>query len=209
MKHLGAVLASLSFAACGVQASETIVPPAKTEEPAAASAATATPKSDAPAAAAHKLGDPLTFTPASDWVVEQPSSKMRVAQYKLPKAAGDAEDAELVVFHFGSMGGGSVDDNVARWASQFEQPDGGKSAERVERSQRTVNGIPVTEVRLSGTSVAETAPGSGVRVNKPGFAMLAAIYDNGESDYYAKLVGPAATVEHHTGAFREFISRAK
>ena len=32
------------------------------------------------------------------WTVEKPISEMRVAQYKLPQAEGDGEDALLVVY---------------------------------------------------------------------------------------------------------------
>lgn len=212
MKHISLLLASLTVAACGIESTQTISPSPSTApaSPAtSASASTEAPVADEPAPATHKAGDPVVFTPAPGWVVETPTSKMRVAQYKLPKAAGDPEDAELVVFNFGATGGGSIEANLARWSSQFAQPDGGDSAALMQRSERKVNGIDVTEVRLSGSYVAETFPGSGERVNKPNFALLAAILDNGDNDYYVKLTGPAATVEQHAAAFREFISNVK
>src|ERR1700730_6362397 len=43
----------------------------------------------------------LRFKTPDGWVTEQPSSKMRAAQYKLPKAEGDSEDASLVLYYFG------------------------------------------------------------------------------------------------------------
>lgn len=212
MKHVHLALVALAFAACGVEGSQTIppsAPPAPASTPAPATASTQAPKPDAPAPATRTPGAALTFTPAPGWVVETPSSKMRVAQYKLPKAAGDSEDAELVVYNFGATGGGGVEANLARWATQFAQPDGSDSAAALQRSQRVVNGLDVTEVRLSGTYVAETFPGSGERVNKANHALLAAIFDNGDNDYYVKLTGPAATVEQHAAAFRDFISRVE
>ena len=48
-----------------------------------------------------------------------------------------------------------------------------------------------------------------VQCPKPGFKMLASIIQGGDGDYYAKLIGPAATVEHHAGAYRDFISRIR
>ena len=214
MKHISIALASLTLVACGSEGSQTIPPspppaPAPASAPAPANASTQAPKPDAPAPATRTAGAALKFSPATGWVVETPSSKMRVAQYKLPKAAGDSEDADLVVYNFGATGGGGVEANLARWAAQFTQPDGGDSAALLQRSERVVNGLDVTEVRLTGTYVAETFPGSGERVNKPDFAMLAAIFDNGDNDYYVKLTGPAATVEQHTAAFRDFISRVE
>jgi hypothetical protein len=227
MKHLTVIVASLALAACGLSCSTKVtsstthtpdaapVPSAPATTPAASStaaASTAKPKADAPAtpaAPAAAAGAGLTFTPPSDWVVEQPTSKMRVAQYKLPKFASDAEDAELVIYHFGAVGGGSVEANLERWCGQFAQPDGRKSSEVLTRSERKVNGMDVTEAKLTGTYVAETSPGSNERVNKPGFEMIAAIIKSSNGDYYAKLVGPSATVEHHSAAFTDFISRVK
>src|SRR5262245_53437480 len=49
-----------------------------------------------PAAPAGSAG--LKFTAPPEWVSETPSSSMRQAQYKLSRAEGDPEDAELVVF---------------------------------------------------------------------------------------------------------------
>jgi hypothetical protein len=43
----------------------------------------------------------LRFKMPDGWVSESPSSRMRGAQYTLPKADGDAEDASLVVYYFG------------------------------------------------------------------------------------------------------------
>ncbi len=44
------------------------------------------------------------------------ASPMRKATYVIPRAAGDAEDGELSV----SQAGGTVDQNVARWAQQLD-----------------------------------------------------------------------------------------
>ena len=188
-------LALLLLVACGVQGSENIGAPP-----------TAPATSPAPARAP---GAPLVFDPPSDWTVETPTSSMRKAQYRLPRTAGDPEDAECVVYFFGDMGGGGVEANVERWCAQFEQPDGRPSKDVLARSEREVAGMPVHEFRLSGTYVAETAPGSGVRVNKPASAMLAAIVESDHGLYYVKLVGPEATVEKHAAGFRDFIGRVR
>ena len=56
-----------------------------------------------------------TFQVPETWKAEQPSSKMRKAQYKFGKT-------EIVVFYFGAGGGGSADANVSRWLGQFKEP---------------------------------------------------------------------------------------
>jgi hypothetical protein len=171
-----------------------------------APASTATP----PAGSEHAAGKagPLAFTAQPGWVVETPTSAMRKAQYRLPHAETDSEDASLVVYFFGGQGG-SVQDNIDRWTSQFEQPDGRTSSAVVQNSTRTVNEMRVHDVDLSGTYVAETSPGSGQRLRKENWRMLASIVEAKEGPYYAKLVGPSATVAHWQASFRNFVSELK
>ncbi len=47
----------------------------------------------------------LTFTAPQGWRATQPESSMRVAQSMLPRAAGDTEDGQLVLYYFGDEGG--------------------------------------------------------------------------------------------------------
>lgn len=133
---------------------------------------------------------------------------MRKAQYVLPRAEKDTEDASLVVFYFSAQAG-TPQANIDRWAQQFEQPDGRESSAAIVNAMRTVNGMSVHDVDLSGTYVAETVPGSGQRLRKEGWRMLASIVEAKEGPYYAKLVGPAATVKHWEPSFRNFVSEMK
>jgi hypothetical protein len=170
--------------------------------PAPASAPVAAPEQALPPAPATPPA--LVLTPQEGWVVEPPANSMRKAQYTLPRADGDSEDASLIVHYFGGQGG-SREVNLQRWAGQFEQPDGSSSAERMKSSARTIAGLEVFDAELSGTYVAETAPGSGVRVNKPGWRMLAAIVDTREGPWFLKLVGPAATVAKWEASYQAFL----
>src|SRR5439155_14287343 len=95
------------------------------------------------------------------WVKEQTTSSMRVAQYKLPRAEGDSEDASLVLYYFGATQGGTAQANIDRWISQMQQSDGGSSKDKARTDTMTVNGLKVTSVDVSGTYTAEMAPGSG------------------------------------------------
>ncbi|HEY5837552.1 MAG TPA: hypothetical protein VIT19_00865, partial [Pyrinomonadaceae bacterium] len=61
----------------------------------------------------------LRFKAPDGWITEKTTSTMRVAQYKLPKADGDAEDASLVLYYFGAAQGGSTQANVERWINQL------------------------------------------------------------------------------------------
>lgn len=168
--------------------------------------ASASPSSStAPATAATTSGE-LRLSPPSEWTPVATTSAMRKAQYALPRAEGDAQDASLVVYFFGGQGG-SREANLERWAAQFEQPDGRASKDVLTSSTRKVNGLDVLDVQLSGTYVAETAPGSGVRVREEGWRMLASIVDTPKGPYYVKLVGPGRTVERWSSAYRAFVSR--
>lgn len=171
--------------------------------------ASATPTAPKPPASPKAASGELQFSPQSGWTVETPTSNMRKAQYLLPRAEGDTEDASLVVFFFGAGGGGGREANLSRWAGQFEQPDGSASIKQMKSAERTVNGLVVTDVELSGTYVAETTPGSGERVRKEKWRMLASIVDAPAGPYYVKLVGPAGTLQHWEPSYKSFIDALK
>src|SRR5687768_3393859 len=82
----------------------------------------------------------LGFDAPKEWVTQPSSSTMRVAQYSVPRATGDAEDAELIVYYFGGSGG-SVEANLDRWLGQMEQPDGRASKAVAKTSSLEANGL--------------------------------------------------------------------
>ncbi len=180
--------------------------PAAAQAPQPAASPAPAPAAQPAASPARVAGAPLEFTTQPGWVVESPGSGMRKAQYKLPGEG--AGDASLVVYYFGAQAG-TLEANLERWASQFEQEDGSDSRAQLVKRERTVAGMAVIEVELSGTYVAETAPGSGVRVNEPGWRLLAAVIESDHGPYYLKLVGPAGTVERWEASFREFLAAVR
>ncbi|MHC4108380.1 MAG: hypothetical protein ACYSTY_09885 [Planctomycetota bacterium] len=146
----------------------------------------------------------LGLTPPAGWVAEPPASSVRFAQYRLP-GDGSSDDAQLVIYYFGPTGAGPVEGNINRWCRQFEQPDGRDSRGAAVTAERTVNGLALTTIDLSGTYVAETSPGSGERVNKPDYRLLGAIIETDAGPYYVKLVGPAQTVARWQASYDAFI----
>jgi hypothetical protein len=129
---------------------------------------------------------------------------MRVAEFVIPRAPGDAEDGELVLYYFGA-GAGTIDANIDRWIGQIQQPDGSPTKEKARRSTRTVNGLAVTLVDAAGTYVAEVRPGATERFNKPGFRLRAAVVETPRGPYYVKMTGPAATIGAADAAFAAFV----
>jgi hypothetical protein len=147
----------------------------------------------------------LRFDAPDGWVSHPASSSMRVAEFALPRVAGDAEDASLVVYFFGGQGG-SVQANLDRWVGQMSQPDGRSSASVATTSTLSPHGLKVTLVDVTGTYVAETSPGSSDHFDKPGFRLEAAVVETSGGPYFIKLVGPAATVGRWNDAFRTFLA---
>ena len=135
----------------------------------------------------------LAFTAPASWQPRKPASSMRVAEFVVPKAAGDTEDAEAIVYYFGRFGG-TVDANITRWIGQMQQPDGSPSAGKARRVEQTINGLKVTTIDVSGTYIAEVRPGAAERHNKPGFRLRAAVVETPRGAYYLKMTGPAKTM---------------
>jgi hypothetical protein len=150
----------------------------------------------------------LTFAAPSGWKAVATSSSMRVAQFALPRAAGDAAEAELVVYYFGGSGG-TVEANIERWLGQMQQPDGTPSSAVAKRHTRTINGLKVTLVDVGGTYVAETMPGSPQRHNSPNFRLRAAVIETPRGPYFIKLTGPSRTIAAAEKAFEQFLGSLK
>jgi len=147
----------------------------------------------------------LKFTVPAGWVEEERTSSMRVAQYRLPKATGDAEDASLVLYYFGQNQGGSTAANIERWVGQIQQADGSVSKDKSKEESLEAHGLKVTTVDVSGTYVAETAPGSGTFQNKPGYRLRAAVVETPKGSYFVKLVGPEKTVAQWNESFLSYL----
>src|SRR5687767_5444348 len=150
----------------------------------------------------------LTYSAPAGWKASGPSSSMRVAQFVLPRAAGDTADADLVVYYFGGSGG-TVDGNIERWLGQMQQPDGKPSSAVAKRGTRTINGLKVTLVDVGGTYVAEMTPGSAQRHNSPNFRLPAAVLETSNGPYFIKLARPSRTVGAAEKAYEQFLASVK
>ena len=135
----------------------------------------------------------LRFDAPVDWVRADTGSEFRVVQFGLPRAEGDPEDAELVLYYFGGSGG-TVAANLERWTNQMVQPDGRQSAEVATTTGFEVSTLPVTVLDVPGIYSAEVQPGSGMHYFKRGFRLKAAVVETPEGPYFFKLIGPSRTV---------------
>jgi hypothetical protein len=121
------------------------------------------------------------------WQVAAPKP-MRVATYTIPGVAG-AEAGECGVFYFGTGQGGGIDENLQRWVGQFE----GASAPK--KSERTINGLKVHLIAVSGAYLAPAGPMMQSQGKKSGWSLSGAIVEAPEGNVFFKSVGPAATIQ--------------
>jgi hypothetical protein len=115
---------------------------------------------------------------------------MRKAEYLVPRAGKDADDAECFVITFGGGQGGSVDDNIERWVKQL-QP----TTSPVERKTRTAHGWKVTRVEVAGTYTPMQMPGAPAGGPHAGSRLVGEIVEAPTGMWFFKMTGPDATVK--------------
>jgi hypothetical protein len=125
---------------------------------------------------------------------------MRAAEWLVPRAPGDADDAECFAITFGSGKGGSVDDNVDRWVKQFD-PQTSPPA----RTTRTVHGMNVTRVEVAGTYKAMQMPGAAPSSPHSSWRLVGVIVEAPSGSWFFKLTGPDATVKAATKEMDAFV----
>jgi hypothetical protein len=140
----------------------------------------------------------IRWTVPAGWSAGR-TNPMRFATYAVPAAKG-SDAGECTVFFFGSGQGGGVDENVERWAKQFE------GTPPARRSKKTVSGLAVTLAEVEG---AYLNPGGGLMTSqgrKPGYRLLGAIVEAPQGRVFFKMTGPAATVAAARAAFDRLVA---
>lgn len=146
----------------------------------------------------------LAWTVPAGWQA-QPDRPMRAASYTISAAPGDSEGGECIVYYFGPGQGGGVEANIQRWVGQFQAPDGGAADKLAKRSTKTVNGLEVTLLDLTGTYLFKPFPMAPQATKKPGYRMLAAIVDGKDAPVFFKLTAPVKTAAQAQAAFDKMI----
>ena len=144
----------------------------------------------------------LSWEVPSTWVSQTPSSSMRRAQYQVKGPGGDAE---CVVFYFGPGQGGTPMANAERWASQFVGPDGQPATAALKTRNIEVRGIPVLLVEVRGQYSGGMAPAGQAPRPITDAALLGAIAEGPDANWFFKFTGPASTVEEERGEFDALI----
>ncbi len=136
----------------------------------------------------------LTWKAPPRWEKVPNTSSMRLATYRVPRAEGDGEDAELSV----TQAGGSIDANVERWMGQFGE-EGRRTA---KRTTRKVGSLDVTVVEVEGTFSGGMGPKAGA---EKGWALLGAIVATPGMPHFFKLTGPVKSVKAAKAEFDQLV----
>ena len=121
---------------------------------------------------------------------------MRAATYTV-------DDAECVVYFFGAGQGGGIEVNVERWKGQFRQP-GGKPVE-VKPGKRTIHGLAVTTLDISGEYSGMGGPMAAEKSVKSGYRLLGAIVEGPGGNIFVKFTGPAKTIAANQKKFEQLL----
>jgi hypothetical protein len=154
----------------------------------AAATGAAHPAAPASPAAPEEIG----YDAPAAWTSAPNPSPMRKATFKIPKAGGEAEDAELAI----SAASGGVEPNVKRWEGQFADA-------KAKTEARTVNGLKVTIVEIKGKF---SSGGMGQpAAAKADQMLLGAIVDAGDRQHFFKMTGGEKTVSAARKDFDKFV----
>jgi hypothetical protein len=140
----------------------------------------------------------LAWDMPAGWQALEPSSSMRLAQYR---ASGPEGDGECVVFYFGPGQGGDPLSNAARWAGQFQQPDGRDPRDAMSVTALDGTRLPVHLVEISGTYDGGMTMTDAPARQLAGYRLLGAIVEGPDAPWFFKFTGPAATIEAQREAF--------
>lgn len=160
---------------------------------------------------APSKGSELQYETPDAWSVKPVTSSLRKANYGLPRAEGDPEDAELIVFYFGPGQGGSVEANLDRWKGMFVGEDGAAlpaSASSVDEFQ--AGGMKVTVLNVTGRYVASNMmTGQRSDPTSSDYRMLAAVVETDGGPWFFRALGPAKTIAMHEDAIRQMLSAVR
>lgn len=140
----------------------------------------------------------LKLNVPENWKQSKPSSRLRLAQFAIPKMKGDSEDGELALFNFGAGGGAKA--NIDRWVGQFQA---------TEREVKVKEGMLETGryffVEISGIYNKPIGPPIARQTKAaPGSRMLGVILGiEDKGIYFFKMTGPDKTVAAQASALKK------
>lgn len=153
--------------------------------------------------------DGLSSRTPADWEEIKTTRPFRFKEFKVPRVKDEERDAELIIFHFGEGGGGSVKDNMKRWKDMFQPPAGKSIDDATKVEEFKVGAVPVTYVDINGTYLFKVSPMAEKAEPRPKHRMLVVFFDSDKGPYFIRLVGPEKTIAQHKKGFDEWIKGFK
>jgi hypothetical protein len=141
----------------------------------------------------------LKWTVPAGWKSEA-QRPMRVATYTIAPTAGDQDPAECAVYFFGAAQGGDVGANLERWKGQF------RSSAPPKTGKRTIHGLTVTTIDISGEYSGMGGPMAAKQSAKPGYRLLGAIVEGPGGNIFVKFTGPAKTIAANQQKFDQLLN---
>jgi hypothetical protein len=152
----------------------------------------------------------MKSTTPKSWKEEPTTIDMQLGKFKLPKAEGDPEDAQLTIYYF-KGGSGTPEQNLQRQRAKFKPAEGkDKVEEKLDKIK--VGTIEAPYQDLTGTFLSKFPPAAPTAkvTEKADYRQLYVVLLVPEKgDYYAALVGPAKTVEKHKKEFEDWLKNFK
>jgi hypothetical protein len=207
-----------TFSVCSISAHAADEKEKSTEKPVAKSDEKATDKSvEKPAEkSTDKLSEPIKMADGKLLLIApkefksvKPKNNIIEHEFAIPAAEGDKTDGRLTI-----MGaGGDIDQNINRWISQFDQPDGSSTKDKSKVEKKKVGDLEVHVVDISG--IYKDMPAGpfakGAATKLEGYRMLSAIVvgPKGVGNYFIKFYGPEKTVTKNEAAFTKMLESLK
>ena len=131
----------------------------------------------------------LVWKMPAGWQEAPSPNTMRLATYRVPGGV------EVSV----SRAGGDTEANIQRWIAQFD--DVGREA----RVEKTVHGLHVVTVDVTGTYVGGGMAMGGPAAPTPDWTLVGAIVESRSPPYFFKMTGPASAVRAARSVFDRFL----
>src|SRR5262245_16085062 len=171
-----------------------------------------------PAGAQDKKKDDLTNmtvdidglkSPApKEWKREKPSNLLRSYQFRLARADGDKEDADLGILPDVT---GKDEDNIARYKKMFLPPDGKNIDDVCKPAKLKAGGAKINSLAVEGIYLKKQRPldPDFKAVKMPNYRMFAVLFETKENTHLIRAIGPAKTLEQHKKAFDDWLKAFK
>jgi hypothetical protein len=139
--------------------------------------------------------DCMRFDAPASWVREEPSNRLRRAQFRVPDKEKQEKDADMIVSYLGNRPR-PIDEDVDRWSAQMGGAEG--KTEKIEGKCKA------TLVDFSGTYAGDGGTGA-----IPNARLLIAVVEAPDGPWYYKLVGPVETVSDWRDEFVALLKSAQ